>query len=390
MVQDVTEPREPASQRNRAARLRVLHVVLQAGPTNSQWNEHCLPVAGERDITVCSLFPASVDPDPRIAMTEGDGSVLGGLDALRRTLRAGSYDVVHVHAAASAAMLLAAKVVERRGLRDVVFTLHTSWPNLRPRNRALAAVCFAVFPSVVACSRSSAASIPRVVRRLGRARLDVVPNGVDLDRIDRVAQLTSPDHDSPTTEAGLIFLTVGRLIPVKEHSTLLTAFAQAARHNDRLLVVGDGPLREALERQASELGIAEQVDFPGLLPRDDVYRLLAHADVFASPSRIEGLPVSVLEAMAAGLPVVLSDIPPHREIIATHDLTDLVAVGDTHGLAAAMRGLQTLSAADRRATGARGRQLVAEHFSLGAMSRAYGQIYARFPMGTSSSTGGVA
>ena len=78
-------------------RLRILHVVIQAGPTNSQWNEHCVPVADEREITVCSLYPGTVDPDPRISRIEGDGSLRGAVSALRTALRRRDYDVVHVH-----------------------------------------------------------------------------------------------------------------------------------------------------------------------------------------------------------------------------------------------------------------------------------------------------
>ena len=104
-------------------RLRILHVVIQAGPTNSQWNEHCVPVADEREITVCSLYPGTVDPDPRISRIDGDGSLRGAVSALRTALRRRDYDVVHVHAPASAAMLMAACALERRGCANVVLTL---------------------------------------------------------------------------------------------------------------------------------------------------------------------------------------------------------------------------------------------------------------------------
>ncbi|HET6624792.1 MAG TPA: glycosyltransferase family 4 protein [Nocardioidaceae bacterium] len=361
--------------------LRILHVVVQAGPTNSQWNEHCLPVADERQLTVCSLFPATVAGDPRITRLEGDGSLRGALAVLRRALREGDYDVVHVHAPASAALLVAACALERRGRCDVVFTLHNSWPNLRPRNRWLAALAFAAFPVIVACSRSAAESVPAPVRRLARHGIDVVPNGVDVDRIDRLPAGHAVDGAAPDRPRdGVTVATVGRLIPIKDQATLLAAFARAAGSGDLLVVVGEGPLRPDLEHQARRLGIAGQLRLPGLLPRDEVYRVLGEADLFVSPSLGEGLPLSVLEAGASGLPVVLSDIPPHREIVAAMDGTepvDLVQVGDVAGLAAAIAHLRDMDRDERAALGERNRRMVVDRFSLPSMAGGYHRIYSR-------------
>lgn len=356
-------------------RLRILHVVVQAGPTNSQWNEHCLPTADERDVVVCSLFPATVPADPRIELTQGDGTVAGAMHALRRTLARGGYDVVHVHAPASAAMLLVACLLERRSRRDVVFTLHNSWPNLRRRNRLLAALAIAFFPRVVCCSRSAAASVPGPVRRFARNGLEVVPNGVDLARVDRARATTPVGGGSTDRDEDFTFVTVGRLIPIKDQQLLLRAFARVAGPRDRLVLVGEGPLQHRLEELAVSLGAGDRVTFTGLLPRDDVYRVLASADVFVSPSHGEGLPVSVMEAMATAMPVVLSDIAPHRELLEEGSGPVLTPVGDVTGLSGAMRRLRQASAARRAAVGASCRRQVEERFSLTAMSRGYGRLY---------------
>lgn len=356
--------------------LRVLHVVVQAGPTNSQWNEHCLPAADERQLTVCSLLPARVAPDPRITMLVGDGTRRGALDVVRRALRAGEYDVVHVHAPVSAAVLMTACVLERRSWDDVVLTLHNSWPNIRPRNRVFAALAVAAFPTVVACSRSAAESIPGYLRRLAADRLEVVPNGVDVDRVDRALAPGTPEEPAPAAPRVTV-ANVGRLIPIKNQTALLTAFARVAGPHDSLVIVGEGPLRGALEDQARELGIADRVQMPGLLPRDEVYRLLSTADVFVSPSYGEGLPLSVLEAMAAGVPAVLSDIPPHREIVEASGIAALVPTGDVDSLATAMARLRDLSPDERAALGSRCRRLVLDRFSLRSMAEGYHRVYAQ-------------
>lgn len=359
--------------------LRLLHVVVQAGPTNSQWNEHCLPAADDRQLSVCSLLPATVEPDPRITRFEGDGTGRGAFAVLRRALREGEYDVVHVHAPASAAALVLACAMERRGWSDVVFTLHNSWGNIRPRNRILAGVAMVVFPSVVACSRSAARSVPALLHSLVRPGIDVVPNGVDTDRIDRVL-LGSPRRGTEATARPadrLTVVTVGRLIPIKDQASLLTAFAHIAGPDDQLVIVGEGPLREALTRQARELGIAGRVHMPGLLPRDEVYRTLGGADLFVSPSYGEGLPLSVLEAMAAGLPTVLSDIAPHREIVEQTQVADLVPAGDVAALTVAMARLRDMDRTELDLLGARSRQVVLDGFSLRSMAEGYQVVYSK-------------
>lgn len=355
--------------------LRVLHVILQAGPTNSQWNEHCLPVADQRLLVVCSLFPATVPEDPRIERFEGDGSVRGALSVLRRALRRGGYDVVHVHAPASAAMLIAACALEHRTRSDIVFTLHTSWPNLRLRNRWLAAAAIRAFPYSVCVSRSAAESVPTWVRRLAGRPLAVVPNGVDVDRIDRARGGPFVDR-SREPGAGLTFVTVGRLIPIKNQATVLRAFAKVAGRDDRLLIIGEGPIRAELEQLTRSLGIEDRVELLGLVPRDEVYRLLAVADAFVSASDVEGLPVGVLEAMSAELPVVLSDIPPHREIVESTPGATVVATGDVTALADAMSGLRDTDLPARRAAGRSARRTVVDRFGLRSMAAGYYDVYA--------------
>ncbi len=117
----------------------------------------------------------------------------------------------------------------------------------------------------------------------------------------------------------------------------------------------------------------------GLMPRDDVYRLLGSVDAFISVSKGEGLPLAVLEAMTAGLPVVLSDIAPHREIVAGRDVAEIVPVGDVAAVETAMTRLQNLSAAERAALGDRGRRVVLESFSLRAMTDGYQRTYSKIP-----------
>jgi glycosyltransferase involved in cell wall biosynthesis len=350
-------------------RLRVLHVIVTLGPANAQFNEHCLPMRHVRDLTICSLHERSVEVPPEISVFEGDGTVRGFGRALRDALDAGPYDIVHAHAPGTAAMVTSGSLRARRGMTNLVLTVHNSRESFSLRNQALLATMFAAFPTVVFCSRAAAASFPRPMRALART-VEVVPNGVDTDRVARAisaAPIGAPD--------GFTVAAVGRLIPRKDPVTVLEAFRAACEPTARMLFVGDGVQRTAVLDGAARAGIADRVQVTGLVERDDVYRRLAGASVFVSAAHGEGLPVAVLEAMACGLPVVLSDIPPHREIAAGDATVPLVRPGDVGGFAAAIRALQASSPDERAALGARNRALVTQRFGLAAMHRSYERVY---------------
>lgn len=146
-------------------------------------------------------------------------------------------------------------------------------------------------------------------------RVRVVRNGRELDAYD------VPEPPGLRSTLGIgdgpVVGTVGRLLERKGHHDLLTAWPRVLeRHPDAALVlVGDGPEREALEQRAEELGITDSVHLLGT--REDVPELLALFDCFAFPSHFEGLPGALLEAMAAGLPIVTTPVDGCSELV--HD-----------------------------------------------------------------------
>ncbi len=162
-------------------------------------------------------------------------------------------------------------------------------------------------------------------------------------------------------ESALVYVAVAVLRPAKRVNLLLDALtrvrSRAGASRARLLVVGAGPERDALEAQAARLGLAETVCFLGL--RADVPELLAAADIYVHPSQAEALPTGVLEAMAVGLPVVAADVGGVSEIVLDGETGWLVPPGDVEALAEAM--LSLLDTTRRAALGESGRRWVQQH-----------------------------
>ena len=133
-----------------------------------------------------------------------------------------------------------------------------------------------------------------------------------------------------------VILAVGRLAPAKDHATLLRAFARVLRSQPaRLVILGEGPEREALLRLAGELGIEERVDLPGF--RVNPFAYMSKARVIAHSSRYEGFPNVLVQAMACGTPVVSTDCRHGpREILEGGKWGRLVPVGDVEAMAEAI------------------------------------------------------
>lgn len=169
----------------------------------------------------------------------------------------------------------------------------------------------------------------------------------------------------------VLITSVARLEPQKNPLALIEAFAQADEPRARLLMAGEGSLLEAARLKAEQRGMAGRVRFLGV--RGDVPELLCASDVFVLASGWEGHPLSVMEAMAAGLPVVATSVGGVPELVSDGVTGILVPPGDVCGLARALASL----AADpqrRRELGAAGRAASA-HFDVNAMVAAYAALF---------------
>ena len=351
-------------------RLRVLHLSASLVVTNTEYNEHCLPMRYERDISICSFSLAEVQIPPEIVLFEGDGTYRGFWRTLRRALAAGPYDIVHVHTPRTAVPLIAMSLLRRRSMAGTVATLHNSWENFKPTARPILFVIAATFAAVVACGRSAAATMPSALRRLAGRRFQVVQNGTDTERIAAALAGMPP---AERRDDRFTVTWVGRMLPRKDPSTLLDA-AELLGEDVEIVFIGDGEERAPLARDVARRGLGHRVRVVGLLEREEVYREIARSDLYVSTSKGEGLPVAVLEAMACGTPVLLSDIPPHREIEGAE--IPFVPVGDAAAFAKAIDRFRSMPLEERRALGRRGRAVVEAGFSLASMHQGYDRVYA--------------
>ena len=160
-------------------------------------------------------------------------------------------------------------------------------------------------------------------------------NGVVNDELIRRADAPI-DHPWFQPNSPPVILAAGRLAPQKDLATLLRAFAQVRqRRPARLVILGEGPLRAALDALARRLGIAADLAMPGFVPDPVAY--MKRSAVFALSSVFEGLPTVLIEALAAGCPIVSTDCPTGpAEILAGGDYGRLVSVGDSRAFAAAL------------------------------------------------------
>ncbi len=207
-------------------------------------------------------------------------------------------------------------------------------------------------------------------------RVVTIYNGVEVNRYTELKAATRRRTRTALgapLEAPLLGF-VGRLHPQKNVAALLAAMKQVKERFPaaRLVVVGDGELRSALEAQAQALGLQSSVIFAG--QRTDVPEILAALDAFTLPSLWEGLPNAALEAMAAGLPVIATRVGGVPEVVVDEVTGLLVPPGDSNALAEAI--VRLLQDPDgRQAMGQAGRERVRAHFSVERMVRETEALY---------------
>ena len=206
-------------------------------------------------------------------------------------------------------------------------------------------------------------------------KLIVLPNGVDVEEWQPNPLVRAAVRREFGLDNEFLWFAAGRLDPVKDYPTLLRAMTEV-QDTARLVIAGVGALESELRRLSNELRLEKRVNFLGFEP--DVRRWMQAADGFVLSSRLEGLPMSILEAAACSVPTVATDVPGTREAILDGQTGQLAAAGSVCSLRDAMNRLIRTPPRERQAMGERARQFVVEHFSLDAVLDQWESLYADF------------
>ena len=264
---------------------------------------------------------------------------------------------------------LAAK---RVGVPVILSALHsTGWPDVIGRlNRALTPITDGFI--AVADSHGD-----HLLAKEGfpADKVYVIPNGVDTNRFAPLPDTASIRAEICVGQADPVVTIVAALRPEKNHELFLDAAAHVVKRvpNAKFLVIGDGPRREPLEQYAAGLGIVSSVRFLGT--RDDIPRLLSTSDVFALTSHNEAKPISILEAMSAGKPVVATNVGSIKEAVIDGETGYLVRPGDANAFARRLVELIEDPIRARR-MGDLARNTVVENWSIEAMVHRYERLIA--------------
>jgi len=359
------------------ARLTVLHLNTERGWRGGE-NQTLHLARGLRErghaaILVCQTGGKLEERARREGLPVESLPMHGDLDLravlrLRRILRERAPDIVHYHT--SHAVSLGTLAGLWGAAAPAVVTKRTSFP-LGGTPLSLAKYSWRV-QRVVAVSGQIRDMLIRSGLPAGRVR--VIHSGIELERFRDLPRDRGLLGPLGWDERHFVLGNVAHLAAHKGHAVLLEALARVRRTlpEARLLIVGDGEERSALEAQARALGQRQAVHFAGFLA--DVPRWLACFDLFVLPSLSgEGSPAAVKEAMAAGIPVVCSAVEGIGEIIRDGDNGRVVRTGDAQGLAQAVLDLAR-HPQERAALAARARR-DAERFSMAAMVGAMEELY---------------
>ena len=309
---------------------------------------------------------------------QGYGHMMGLAGALAK-MRS-RYDVIHVHQmlhpawmASKMGRLLSKPVVVKVSNTGERFDLLTLSQSGGAMGRYLArsmriGVARAIAITSVSVEELTDAGFPR-------EKIAYIPNGVDLPPETEFRQRASTRARLGVQASEVLVTFLGTLTEKKDVSTLLDAFSRliaAGERTAKIHIMGDGPLREALERQADGLGLANRVRFMGQV--DDPSTYLIASDIFVLPSRVEGLPNALLEAMACQVACVVTPVGGNLDVV-LHEENGLVTpVGDAEAMARMLlRLLEDRQLRERLA--AAGRQTVENRFAIEKIAKRHLELY---------------
>jgi glycosyltransferase involved in cell wall biosynthesis len=314
---------------------------------------------------------------PLLCADKPPGLRLGTVGRVRELLKELKPDVVHTHQIG--ALFYVGPAARREKVPIVIHTEHINnvakspTLNKKIRTRLLWALAGS-FADRFCCVSDDVAQAARAYGTVARRKVCVVLNGIDTAAFD-----SAGDSEALARRLGIpagvpLIGTVGRLNEVKRQDLLIRSFARIRDIDPmpHLLLVGDGPEADSLRALAGALGVADRVHFAGYQARPEHFLHLM--DIFALSSRLEGMPLAILEAWAAGRPVIASRVGGVPAIVTDGETGILFESGDEVALTEAISRLLADPAGARRLADA-GKRLVRSRYDLHVMASSYAEHY---------------
>jgi L-malate glycosyltransferase len=357
---------------------------------------HTMQMAGAERLVVETIRRLGARIEPTVCCLDGLGTlgaelrdqgidveVLGrrpGLDLgvarrLAHVLRARRVEVVHAHQYTPFFYAALAKLQVGRRVRVILTEHGRHYPDVvSNRRRSLNAWALSRLADRINAVCGFSAGALASHDGFPRDRIEVIPNGVELSDFATGLTRDAARRAAGLPQSGQLIVSIARFHPVKDQATLVRGFAAVAStfRDARLILVGDGPLKPQLEQLAGELAIADRVHFLGV--RTDVPLLLQAADVFCLTSLSEAASLTVLEAMAAAVPIVLTNVGGNPELVRDGVEGLLVPRGDGAAAGAAIGRLLSNAALAERLAGAAAARVRAQ-YPLAATIGRYFELY---------------
>ncbi len=301
-------------------------------------------------------------------LNKDEGFSFGLPSKIKAIIEENGIDILHTHNTGPWIYGTLTKMISK------VKLVHTEHSNVsvNERRRLLLEKWFSYFTDAIICDSHVVANFMITRQKINPEKVSVIWNGIDVDSFQSHKGVRLKE------QAGLggkfIIGSVARLVPVKDHTTLISAFEIVKKKipNAHLLLVGDGPLRGELEKIIAQKGFAQDVFITGYLK--DVRRFLSLIDVFVLSSLSEGLSLSLIEAMAAEKPIVATAVGGNPEVISHGKTGFLVQPRNPSEIASAILRLATDSSL-RHSFGIHGLKTAKEQFDLDMMVQRYQKIY---------------
>lgn len=283
--------------------------------------------------------------------------------------------ILHAHSSKGALVGRLAAFIARTPV--VIFTSHNSifyeeWPQWKKKLFAGVERLLARFTDRIITVSDALKQELIEKENLPSKQITTIYNGIEADKFNSKVDTMAIRRSMNIPELGPVIGTIARLAPQKGISYFLKAASLLKDYQVNFLVVGDGPLRQTLEQEVVELGLQNRVIFAG--QRENIAEILATLDIFVLPSVTEGLPLTILEAMAAGTPVVATRVGGIPEAISEGKTGLVVPSKDPEALAVALAGL--IGERDKLVRmGSNGQKCVNEKFTVNIMVEKTMQLY---------------